>query len=142
MSNWIQKNIILVPHRRGYHLITSDILKAIPELERIKIGLLNIFIQHTSASISINENTDPKVSHDLEVAFSKLAPETDTYHHDSEGADDMPAHIKTSLLGCSLNIPINNGKLTLGTWQGIYLCEHRNSAPGRKLVLTIQGDPR
>lgn len=138
---WTQKNIQLRAHKRGFHLITSDIEHALPELASINIGLLNVFIQHTSASLTINENADPTVRTDFEAVFNRLVPENQPYyqHHD-EGPDDLPAHIKTSLLGPSLAIPVKDGRLALGTWQGIYLCEHRDYGGGRKLVLTLQGE--
>lgn len=140
---WIQKEITLSQMPRGFHLITGEILKQLPEIKDVSVGLLNIFIKHTSASLTINENADPDVRVDLESYFNRLAPEnTPYYFHTSEGADDMPAHIKSSLLGNSITIPIKNGMLNLGTWQGIYLCEHRNHGGARKLVLTLNGDER
>lgn len=138
---WTQKNIQLRAHKRGFHLITSDIEHALPELASINIGLLNVFIQHTSASLTINENADPTVRTDFEAVFNRLVPENQPYYqHNDEGPDDLPAHIKTSLLGPSLTIPVKDGRLALGTWQGIYLCEHRDYGGGRKLVLTLQGE--
>jgi len=125
---------------RGFHLVTQQVVAAIPDLADVRAGLLNVFIQHTSASISINENADPDVPVDLEMAFNKIAPEAWPYVHTCEGPDDMPAHIKASMLGNSLTIPVGNGRLCLGTWQGIYLCEHRNHATSRRLVLTLQGE--
>lgn len=140
---WIQKEITLSQKPRGFHLITGEILKQLPEIKDVSVGLLNIFIKHTSASLTINENADPDVRVDLESYLNRLAPEnTPYYFHTSEGADDMPAHIKSSLLGNSITIPIKNGMLNLGTWQGIYLCEHRNHGGARKLVLTLNGDER
>ena len=131
-----QKEITLPVYKRGIHLITDVIDNSIKETNYS--GLLNIFIQHTSASITINENSDPTVRQDLELYFDKLVPESEPYYkHVLEGPDDMPAHIKASLFGNSLTIPITNGKLNMGIWQGIYLCEHRNQAPNRKLVITI-----
>ena len=135
-----QYQLTLPAARRGFHLVTRDVVEAIPDLAEVRAGLLNVFIQHTSASISINENADPDVQVDLEMAFNKIAPETWPYVHTCEGPDDMPAHVKASMLGNSLTIPISNGRLCLGTWQGIYLCEHRNHASGRRLVLTLQGE--
>lgn len=120
-------------------LITREILEAIPELETVQIGMLNIFIQHTSASITINENADPDVQDDFDMALNQIVRDDLPYRHTLEGRDDMPAHIKTSIIGPSLNIPIGNGKLLLGTWQGIYLCEHRRSPHRRNIVLTIIG---
>lgn len=136
---WIQKEISVRARRRGFHLITREVLSELPELGEFRVGLLHVFIQHTSASLSINENADPDVQTDLEMAFSKIAPESFPYVHTMEGPDDMPAHIKAAMLGSSVTIPITDGQLNLGTWQGIYLCEHRDRASNRRLVLTIQG---
>jgi len=138
---WLQKEITLRQREKGFHLITDEILSSIPELKNIKIGLLNLFLKHTSASLSINENADPDVRSDLKKYFDDIVPENKKYfEHISEGADDMPAHIKTSLLGNSLTIPITDGRLNLGAWQGIYLCEHRNHTRSRKLLITINGE--
>jgi secondary thiamine-phosphate synthase enzyme len=131
-----QKTILLPPFARGCHLITSKILKETEVIASQKTGLLHIFLQHTSASLSINENADPDVRRDMEMALNHLVPQSLNYVHTMEGPDDMPAHVKSSLLGCGLTIPIANGSLALGTWQGIYLCEHRDHAQGRSLVLT------
>ena len=136
---WYQKLISLTPKRRGFHLVTEEILQQVPEIKQIDIGLMNIFIQHTSASLSINENADSDVRHDMETIFNRLVPEDNSYRHSDEGKDDMPAHAKCSLLGSSLNIPISSGRLALGTWQGIYLCEHRNHGGQRRVVVTING---
>lgn len=137
---WIQKEIQLPPYRRGFHLVTNEILDAIPELKQIDVGLLNILIKHTSASLTINENADPTVRRDFESFFNRLVPEDQPYYlHNDEGSDDLPAHLKSSLLGASLNIPVTRGRLNLGIWQGIYLCEHRNHGGSRSLVLTLQG---
>ena len=137
---WIQKTISLSPLPRGFHLITNEIVESIPEMSQIKTGLLHLFIKHTSASLTINENADPTVRTDFESHFNHLVPENQPYYkHTLEGPDDMPAHLKTSLLGSSVSIPITKGKLALGTWQGIYLCEHRNHGGNRTLVATIQG---
>ena len=137
---WIQKTITLSPKSRGFHIITHDVLENIPELKDLKTGILQLFIKHTSASLTINENTDPTVQIDLESHFNMLAPENQSYYqHTFEGSDDMPAHLKASLLGSSVSIPITDGRLNLGTWQGIYLCEHRNRGSDRKLIITIQG---
>ena len=136
---WIQRPIRLPPYPRGFHLITDVILHETPELKQLKIGLLNLFLQHTSASLTINENADPDVQIDLETGFSSIAPENFPFVHTCEGPDDMPAHIKNSLLGCSLTIPISQGQLAFGTWQGIYLCEHRNRGGQRRLVITLHG---
>lgn len=138
---FFQKEIILSPYPRGFHIITSEILKAIPEIEQLKIGQLQVFIKHTSASLTINENADPKVRLDFESHINKMVPENQPYYkHTFEGPDDMPAHIKASLMGVSVQIPITDGKLNIGIWQGIYLCEHRNNASGRLLVLTAFGN--
>ena len=137
---WLQRRLELAPRPRGFHLITREVLEAVPELGDLQVGLLHLFIQHTSASLSINENADPDVPIDLESAFSTIAPEDAPYRHTCEGPEDMPAHIKSSLLGSSVSIPIRDGRPCLGTWQGIYLCEHRNRGGRRKLVATIWGE--
>jgi secondary thiamine-phosphate synthase enzyme len=137
---FIQKEFFLSLKKRGFHLITNEILNNIPEIKNIKTGIANIFIQHTSASLTINENADPTVREDMETHFNKMVPEEgDYYHHISEGLDDMTSHIKCSILGSSITIPVKDGKLNLGTWQGIYLCEHRNYGGKRKLVVTLLG---
>lgn len=136
-----QKEIALDPHRRGFHLISDEIVNSFQELKDIKTGLLHVFIKHTSAGLTINENADPTVRTDFESHFNKMVPESMPYYkHDYEGDDDMPAHIKSSLLGNSLTIPITNGHMNMGIWQGIYLCEHRNHGGSRKLVLTVYGE--
>ena len=133
-----QKTITLQPYKRGFHLITDQIVDNFPELKDIKAGILHIFIQHTSAGLTINENADPTVRKDFETFVNELVPESyPRFIHTYEGPDDMPAHLKSSLLGNSLQIPITGGKLNLGTWQGIYLCEFRNHGGSRKLVLTL-----
>ena len=137
---WVQHRISLGPFRRGFHLITRQIVDALPELRKIRVGQLQVFIQHTSASLTISENADIEVRSDMEAVFNKLAPENFPYEHTYEGPDDMPAHVKSALLGHDVLIPIANGLLGLGTWQGIYLCEHRNRASARNLVLTIHGE--
>lgn len=137
---WIQKQISLPQRRRGFHIITRDVLQALPELADIRVGLLHVFIMHTSASLTINENADPDVPVDLESSFNAIAPESFPYIHTCEGPDDMPAHVKASLLGSSVTVPVSNGRLVLGTWQGIYLCEHRNHGGSRRLTLTLQGE--
>ncbi len=138
---WLQKEISLKPKMRGFHLITDEIVPQIPELKEVRKGLVNIFIKHTSASLTLNENYDSDVRSDMEKYFNRAIKENETYYeHTSEGADDMPAHIKSTIIGASLTIPITSGKLNLGTWQGIYLCEHRNSAGSRKIVITIFGE--
>ena len=136
-----QSEIRLKPYSRGFHLITDVILGAIPEIMTIQIGMLQVFIKHTSASLTINENADPTVRLDLESHINVMVPEEAPYYvHNYEGPDDMPAHIKSSLMGASIQIPITNGKLNLGIWQGIYLCEHRNHASGRAIVLSTFGN--
>ena len=137
---WSQKKISLAARSRGCHLITREVLQALPELAQVRVGILHVFIQHTSASLTINENADADVRTDLESALNSLAPEDFPYIHTIEGPDDMPAHVKASLMGSSVSIPIADGKLLLGTWQGIFLCEHRNRAGSRSLVLTLWGE--
>lgn len=137
---FFQKEIQLKPFKRGFHLITDSVLEAIPEITQINIGQLQVFIKHTSASLTINENADFTVRQDFESHFNIMVPENQPYYkHNYEGSDDMPAHIKASLLGASIQIPITNGKLNLGIWQGVYLCEHRNNANSRSIVLTAFG---
>jgi secondary thiamine-phosphate synthase enzyme len=137
---WFQHVLQLPAQRRGFHLITSRVVEALPELQQLRVGLLYVFLQHTSASVTINENADSDVPLDLESSFNALAPEDFDHRHTIEGPDDMPAHVKASLLGSSVTIPVRDGRLLLGTWQGIYLCEHRDRASQRKLVLTLQGE--
>ena len=138
-----QKEIKLSAKSRGFHLVTDEVLRQIPELKEISMGFFQVFIKHTSAGLTINENADPTVREDFESHFNKMVPENQPYYkHTFEGSDDMPAHIKASLLGNSLQIPITNGRLSLGTWQGIYLCEHRDRGGSRKLVLTITGEKK
>lgn len=139
MSEWFQTEIVLPPFPRGCHLVTSHVLKDLPQLRQCRVGLMHVFIRHTSASLTINENADPDVPDDLGMALDKLAPESWPYRHTCEGPDDMPAHVKATLTGSSVTIPISNGKLMTGTWQGIYLCEHRNQGGRRHLIVTIQG---
>jgi secondary thiamine-phosphate synthase enzyme len=137
----LQKQIVLPSRKRGFHLVTSEIVSRLPELSSVQRGILHLFIQHTSASLTINENADPFVRSDLERHFDELAPEDAPYYtHDAEGPDDMPAHIKSSLLGSSLTIPVTDGSLNLGTWQGIYLCEHRDRGGSRSIVATVWGE--
>lgn len=138
--SWTQREIKLPAQQRGFQLITRHVIDALPELSDLGVGLLQVFIQHTSASLSLNENADPDVRIDLEMAMNQIAPEALPYVHTCEGPDDMPAHVKNSLLGASLMIPVTGGRLALGTWQGIYLCEHRDHAASRKLVLTLWGE--
>ncbi|MHA6279930.1 secondary thiamine-phosphate synthase enzyme YjbQ [Salinimicrobium sp. CAU 1759] len=136
-----QREIKLAAKPRGFHLVTEEVLQQIPELKKVSVGFLQIFIKHTSAGLTINENADPTVREDFESHFNKMVPEDQPYYkHTLEGSDDMPAHIKAALLGFSLQIPITNGQLNLGTWQGIYLCEHRDHGGSRKLVLTLYGE--
>lgn len=138
---WLQKEITLRPRSRGFHLITDELLRELPELSKFKIGMMNLFILHTSASLTLNENADPTVRQDFESHFNRAVPEGEAYYrHRDEGSDDLPAHIKSSLLGSSLNIPVANGQLKLGTWQGIYLCEHRNHGGSRRIMITVQGE--
>ena len=138
---WIQKEIRLNSKKRGFHIITSEIISAVPELRQVKTGLCHIFIKHTSASLTINENADPSVRVDFESYFNRFTPENvPEYTHTMEGSDDMPAHLKSSILGSSVTIPVSGGRLNLGTWQGIYLCEHRNHGGSRTLVVTINGE--
>jgi secondary thiamine-phosphate synthase enzyme len=137
---WHQREVSLQRRRRGFHLVTDEVVDAMPELKSIRIGLLHVFIMHTSASVTINENADSDVLRDMEASLNKIAPEDFPYQHTVEGPDDMPAHVKHSLIGASLTIPVRDGRLVLGTWQGIYLCEHRNHAGSRRLTLTLQGD--
>ena len=137
---WIQKEISLNPRPRGFHLITNEILQKIQEIGDISIGTMEIFIKHTSASLTINEDADPTVRDDFESHFNQIGPENAPYYkHTIEGPDDMPAHLKSSILGSSVTIPITNGTLNLGTWQGSYLCEHRNHGSSRSIVLTLTG---
>jgi len=136
-----QTTVRLGKRPRGFHLVTGEVEKALPQIARLATGICQVFIQHTSASLSLNENADPSVRHDFEIYFNKTVPERDPdYTHDEEGADDMPAHLKASLLGASVMIPVHKGELALGTWQGIYLCEHRNGGRARNLVITAWGE--
>ena len=140
---WLQKEVQLKARPRGFHLITQDVLAELPELRQVSVGLLHVFIQHTSASLTINENADPTVRQDFESYFNRAVPEDQPYYrHNDEGSDDLPAHLKSSILGSSVSLPINNGRLNVGTWQGMYLCEHRNHGGSRRLVLTLQGEVR
>jgi secondary thiamine-phosphate synthase enzyme len=136
-----QHTIQLKERRRGFHLITAEVINSLQPISDIKTGICNVFIRHTSASLTLNEDADPAVRNDFEMYFNKAVPENDPgYLHDTEGSDDMPAHLKASLLGSSVTIPIINGELALGTWQGIYLCEHRNNGQRRTLVITAWGE--
>jgi secondary thiamine-phosphate synthase enzyme len=137
---WTQREILLRPYPRGFHLITSEVVEALPELRTVRAGLLQVFIRHTSASLTLNENADPTVRADFESHLNRMVPENAPYYrHTLEGPDDMSAHIKASLMGAAVSVPVTSGRLNLGTWQGIYLCEHRNAASGRRLVLTLFG---
>ena len=139
--SWNQKEITLDPKKRGFLLVTNEIISQLPEISEYQIGILYLFIKHTSASLSINENADSTVRLDMESHFNVMVPEDAPYYrHTFEGPDDMPAHIKSTLIGASLMIPITNGMLNLGTWQGVYLCEHRNNPSRRKIVATIHGE--
>ena len=137
---WIQETLRLRARRRGFHVITHEVMDAVPQLSRVKIGWMQVFILHTSASLTINENADPDVRVDFETAMNHAVPENLPYVHTLEGPDDMPAHVKASMLGSQVMIPLRDGRPVLGTWQGIYLCEHRDHASGRNLVVTIQGE--
>ena len=136
---WIQQRLRLPAFGRGFHLVSRLILDQIPDIARLETGIMHVFIQHTSASLTLNENADPHVRVDLETAMSHLVPETLPYVHTSEGPDDMPAHVKSSLMGASVSVPIAQGHPCFGTWQGIYLCEHRDHASGRNLIVTVFG---
>ncbi len=138
---WLQKRLQLTAKPRGFHLVTREIVSQLPELDRIEIGLAHIFPQHTSASLAINENADADVRRDLESYFSRAVAENEPYYrHTLEGPDDMPAHIKSVILGSSLSIPVSDGQLALGIWPGIYLCEHRNHAGSRSVIVTLHGE--
>ena len=138
---WLQREIRLTPRPRGFHLITREILDALPELREVEVGLAHLFILHTSASLTLNENASPDVRTDFESWFDRAVPEDAPYWtHTDEGPDDMPAHIKASLLGPSLSLPVSGGRLALGTWQGVYLCEHRDRGGSRRLLVTICGE--
>ncbi len=136
---WSQRSLTLKPKPRGAHLITRDVIDALPEINEVQIGLLHLFLQHTSASLTINENADPDVRRDLTMAINHVVPEKLPYTHTLEGSDDMPAHVKATLTGVGLTLPISQGRLLLGVWQGVYLCEHRDHGGPRTLVLTLHG---
>ncbi len=139
--SWLQKEIVLPPKPRGFHLITQEVLAQLPELREFQVGLAHIFIKHTSASLALNENVDPTVRQDMETFFSRLVPDGAPYFlHSYEGPDDMPAHIKAALLGSSVTVPVTQGRFNLGSWQGIYLCEHRDHGGRRRLVVTVSGE--
>lgn len=138
---WHQTLITLKPRARGFHLVTDELLAGLPELGRCRIGLLHLLLQHTSASLSVNENADPSVRRDFERFFNRLVPQGEGgYEHDYEGPDDLPAHFKSSLLGCQLTLPVRDGALALGTWQGIYLGEHRDQGGARRVLATLYGE--
>ena len=137
---WQQRIISLRPRERGFHLVTEEVLGALPELAQVRVGLLHLWLQHTSASLTVNENADPAVRRDFERFFNRLVPQGEAgYEHDDEGPDDLPAHFKGSLLGVQLQLPIQQGRLALGTWQGIYLWEHRTASHARRVVVTVLG---
>ncbi|CAM0140096.1 hypothetical protein VKS41_005742 [Umbelopsis sp. WA50703] len=138
--SWYQTQFRLAQRSRGCHLVHDEIVSKVPEIKKYKIGMANVFLQHTSASLMLNENADPDVRVDMEMSLNKIAPEDFPYIHTDEGADDMPGHLKSGIVGVSLNIPISQGRLNTGTWQGIYLCEHRNHGGSRKIVVTLQGE--
>src|SRR3954451_11234932 len=138
---WVQREIRLRPRERGFHLVTREVVEALPELDDVRVGLLHLFIRHTSASLTLNENASPDVRDDFEAYFDEAVPEDAPYWtHTMEGPDDMPAHIKASVLGPALSLPVADGRLALGTWQGVYLCEHRNRGGARTLVATLNGE--
>ena len=138
---WLQREVQLRARSRGVHLVTREVLEQLPEITQLSVGLLHVHIQHTSASLTVNENADPSVRTDFESFFNRAVPENEPYYvHTDEGSDDMPAHLKASILGSSVTLPIKSGRLNVGTWQGIYLCEHRNYGGGRRLVLTLNGE--
>ena len=137
---WLQRQITLRPRERGFHLVTREIVDAVPELADLRVGLAHVFIRHTSASLTLNENASADVRRDFETWFSKAVSESERWEHALEGPDDMPAHIKASLLGPSLTLPVADGRLALGTWQGVYLCEHRDHGGPRDLVVTLNGE--
>ncbi len=138
---WIRREVTLAARPRGFHLVTREVLEALPELDDVQAGLLHLFIRHTSASLTLNENASPDVRDDFESYFDEAVPEGARYWtHTAEGPDDMPAHIKASLLGPSLSLPVSGGRLALGTWQGIYLCEHRDRGGARSLLATLHGE--
>ncbi len=140
---WAQEEVRLEPRPRGFHLVTDEVERAVPGLQRLRVGMAHVFIRHTSASLTLNENASPEVRRDFETWFSRAVPEDAGYWtHVLEGPDDMPAHVKASLLGPSLTLPVRDGRFALGTWQGIYLCEHRDSGGARKLLVTAFGDRR
>jgi secondary thiamine-phosphate synthase enzyme len=140
---WAQHDVVLEPRPRGFHLVTDEVVRGLPELPLLAIGIAHVFIRHTSASLTLNENASPDVRRDFREWFDRAVPDgAEYFSHTLEGPDDMPAHIKASLLGPSLTLPVRDGRLALGTWQGIYLCEHRDRGGPRKLTVTLTGEPR
>jgi secondary thiamine-phosphate synthase enzyme len=138
---WVQREVVLRERPRGFHLVTDEVVDALPELRSMRVGLAHVFIRHTSASLTLNENADPSVRRDFRTWFDRAVPDdADYFEHTLEGADDMTSHIKASLLGPSLTLPVSDGRLALGTWQGIYLCEHRNRGGARRLTVTLFGE--
>jgi len=137
---WVQKAILLPSRPRGFHIITREVVAQLPELQRLRVGVCHLFLQHTSASLALNERVEPEVRDDMETFFNRIVPEHGSYTHAYEGPDDMPAHIKSLVIGASLTIPVTDGRLNLGTWQGIYLCEHRNHGGSRTLIATAWGE--
>ena len=138
---WAQHEVVLEPRPRGFHLVTEEVVRGVPELESLRVGMAHVFIRHTSASLTLNENADPSVRRDFREWFDRAVPEdADYFEHTAEGPDDMTSHIKSSLLGPSLTLPVSDGRLALGTWQGIYLCEHRNRGGARRLTVTVWGE--
>lgn len=142
MSMWVQRTIELPEYRRGFHLITDRVRENLPEIDACRVGVLHLFIQHTSASLTVNENADPEVRSDFETTMNHVVPESLPYTHTLEGRDDMPAHVKASMMGSSVSLPIGEGRLLVGTWQGIYLGEHRNQGGRRKVIATLWGEAR
>ena len=140
MTTWVQNTIVIPPRPRGFHVITREVVAQLPELQRLRVGVCHLFLQHTSASLALNERVEPEVRADMETFFNRVVPEQGSYKHAYEGPDDMPAHIKALVIGASLTIPVTGGRLNLGTWQGIYLCEHRNHGGARTLIVTVWGD--
>ena len=138
---WAQHEVVLDPRPRGFHLVTDEVVRGVPELSSLRVGLMHVFIRHTSAALTVNENADPSVRRDFRAWFDRAVPDdADYFEHTLEGPDDMTSHVKASLLGPSLTLPVSGGRLALGTWQGIYLCEHRERGGARRLVVTVWGE--
>ena len=138
---WAQREVVLEPRARGFHLVTDEVVRGVPELSSVRVGLAHVFIRHTSASLTVNENADPSVRRDFREWFDRAVPDdADYFEHTTEGPDDMTSHIKSSLLGPSVTLPVTDGRLALGTWQGIYLCEHRERGGSRRLTVTVWGE--